>query len=241
MTATKTTKKKATAKGGAFTSSSQIVNTLNSAWRDIQRRNPEVPNVMIVTGRRRHKSEGNVLGQHCRDTWHSDGAEEKVAEVWIAGESLVRGGSGVLTTLIHEATHALARVRDIRDTSNKNRYHNKAFVRLAEELGLEAPASSGGPALGYSMCTMKDDTADLYKSTIDSLDEMCRNFVPVVLADAPKPKRETIKAYCECEDAEDFAVTWSKKLATRFEESGFYPLVCNICKQVFVPEGEDRP
>ena len=45
-----------------------------------------------------------------------------------------------MEVMLHEAAHALAIRRGIKDTSAAgNRYHNKRFVALAAELGLRGP------------------------------------------------------------------------------------------------------
>ena len=217
----------------------QIIATLNDVWSDIQKRHPEVPNVMLVTGRRRHKSEANLLGQHCSDTWHSHGSEERLAEVLILGERLAEGAEAVLQTLLHEAAHALARVRQLKDTSNKNRYHNRTFVRLAEELGLKGPETSGGPAHGYSSCTITDETVKSYVNQIDALSIACKSFVAPPMTDEEKPARKpTVKAFCECPD--DNSITWTKKLQTRYEDLGLPPILCGVCRQAFVPEDPEE-
>lgn len=223
------------------TSTTQIITALNMAWGAIKRKNPDLGNVMITTGRKRHKSEANTRGSHCRDTWHVHDREEKAAEVWISGERLAEGATAVMQTLLHEAAHELARVRKLQDTSNKNRYHNKTFVKLAEELGLQGPDSSGGTSLGYSNCTITPATETLYVKEVERLSEACKSFVAPTLTDVlAKVKQPTIKAYCEC-DTDDNSITWTKKLEKRYDETGFFPLMCSVCRQVFVPEGEDRP
>lgn len=60
-----------------------------------------------------------------------------MAEVFVGGEGLVRGPVEVLATLLHEAAHALADVRGIKDTSRQGPWHNARFKALAEELGIE--------------------------------------------------------------------------------------------------------
>lgn len=221
------------------TSTTPIIIALNKAWEAIRRNNPELGPVMIVTGRRRHKSEKSIRGQHCRDTWHVHDQEERAAEVWVSGERLAEGGREVMQTLLHEAAHELARIRKQKDASNKNRYHNKIFVKNAEELGLKGPATSGGPALGYSNCTITDDTAEVYGKEISDLDEACKTFVaPTLDLEDLKVKKPSIKAYCECPD-ENY-VTWSKKLQKRSEELGLPPLLCGICRQAFTPQDDEE-
>lgn len=219
--------------------STRIVTALNRGWTAIQSKHPEVPDVMITTGRKRHKSEASTRGSHCRDAWHHTAEDNALAEVWISGERLADGGAQVMQTLLHEAAHALAQARSLNDTSNKNRYHNKTFVKLAEELGLEGPDASAGTTLGYSNCTITEYTKSEYEHIIAELTEACRNYVKQAPAEV-KVKTPVLYAYCACMN-EDIKITWTKKLAKQFEETGFFPLMCSVCRQVFVPEGEDRP
>jgi hypothetical protein len=220
-----------------MTGTTHIITVMNRAWQAIQRNHPDVPNVMLVTGRRRHKSEGNIRGQHCRETWHVEGHDSKQAEVWVSGERLAEGPEAVMQTLLHEAAHALAVVREIKDTSNKNRYHNKAFVQLAEELGLEGPASSGGPALGYSDCTITKATADTYAYEIKELGEACKNFVAPLAKVFPEKRQATPKAFCQCPEG-DNEIAWTKKLGKKLQDHGVPPILCGICRQAFVPEDD---
>lgn len=218
-------------------SSTPVIIALNRAWEAVRRNNPDLGTVMIVTGRRRHKSEAAIRGQHCRDTWHVHDMEERAAEVWVSGERLAEGGNEVMQTLLHEAAHELAKVRKLKDTSNKNRYHNKVFVRVAEELGLEGPSASGGPALGYSMCTIPSVTTEIYSKEIADLDEACKSFVaPPLVTEEVKVKKPSVKAFCECPD-ENY-ITWSKKLQKRADDTGLPPMLCGLCRQAFTPEDD---
>lgn len=213
-----------------------IIISLNRAWQAIQRNHPDVPSVMIVTGRRRHKSENSTRGSHCAGTWHVEGHDDKAAEVWISGERLAEGGEAVMQTLIHEAAHALAEKRGLKDTSNKNRYHNKVFVKLAEELGLQGPEESGGPALGYSNCTITKETSETYYVEISDLSEACKSFVSPGPGELPKVKVPTEYAYCQCPEGEN-KITWTKVIAKKAAFLGISPLMCAVCRQSFEPEG----
>jgi hypothetical protein len=219
-------------------SSTPVIIALNRAWEAVRRNNPDLGTVMIVTGRRRHKSESTIRGQHCRDTWHVHDMEERAAEVWVSGERLAEGGNEVMQTLLHEAAHELARVRKLKDTSNKNRYHNKVFVRVAEELGLEGPANSGGPALGYSMCTIPQATTEVYSREIADLDEACKSFVaPPLVTEEVKVKKTTRKARCECPSEDE--ITWTKLFQKRADlMGGVSPIMCSICRQPYVPDDD---
>lgn len=220
-----------------MTSTTHIVTVLNRTWQAIQRNHPEIPSVMIVTGRRRHKSESAIRGQHCSDTWHVDGHDSKQAEVWVSGERLGEGGREVMQTCLHEAAHALARIRGEKDTSNRNRYHNKTFVKIAEELGLQGPDQSAGPGLGYSNCTITASTSETYGYEIAELNEACKSFVAPSVEEAAKVKKASVKAFCQCPEG-DNELTWTKKFGKKLQDHGVPPILCGICRQAFVPEDD---
>jgi hypothetical protein len=73
----------------------------------------------------------------------------------------------VLATLLHEAAHALAHKRGVKDTSRQGRYHNRRFKALAEELGLHVDHD---PRLGWSPTTLPDVTAARYAPVTAALE-----------------------------------------------------------------------
>ena len=110
---------------------------------------PDVPDVVIVTGagsNQKGTPEGYQLrGHHWPERWVLGGQDQpRAPELFIAGELLAAGGRAVVEVMLHEAAHALATRRGIKDTSAAgNRYHNKRFVALAAELGLRGPGRAG--------------------------------------------------------------------------------------------------
>jgi len=92
-----------------------------------------------------------------------------------APESLIGESSSACGTeldferLLHEAAHGLAAARGIRDTSRAGRYHNRRFLSLADELGLDHPAEPH-PSSGFSLVTMRPETRERYEGTIDRLE-----------------------------------------------------------------------
>ena len=121
---------------GAREYGSQIITALEQAWAAVRDQHPDVPDVVIVTGAGSHQKgipEGYRLrGHHWPERWVTDPAEHRMPELFIAGELLAGGGRAVLEVMLHEASHALAVVRGIKDCSAEgNRYHNKRFVALA--------------------------------------------------------------------------------------------------------------
>jgi hypothetical protein len=86
--------------------------------------------------------------------------------MFVGGEGLALGPVDVLGTLLHEAAHALAHARGIKDTSRQGRYHNRRYAALAEELGLTV-AETG--AIGWSATRVPEATLIEYAGVIESL------------------------------------------------------------------------
>ena len=70
-------------------------------------------------------------------------AARRRPELFVAGECLAEGPRQTLQTMLHEAVHALAHARGVKDTSRGGKYHNKReFVALAGELGQPGQTAS---------------------------------------------------------------------------------------------------
>jgi hypothetical protein len=225
---------------------SQVITQLEFAWQDIQYEHPELPDVIVTSSRRRHKSEASTNGQHCTNVWKVPKSDDLLAEVTIFGELMMQGSQRVMQTLLHEAAHAIAHKREIRDTSNRGRFHNKKFASIAEELGLQPPAESGGSALGYSDCTITEETTIKYKDTISKLDSVLKLYIPPEPDDEdPEPKKPVQKAACECPNEKDDhdqpynTITWAKWMQKKFDAYNVPPLICGVCRQAFMPLEED--
>lgn len=156
--------------------------------------------------------------------------------------------------MLHEATHTLAVVRGIRDTSAEgNRYHNKRFVALAVEMGLAAPDRRGKVA-GWSDCQITDETAAAYGDVISAIDSARLPFLPDSIPpgsgddgsggedqgdtggdskDKPKKRggrREAVE--CACQPPRRL------QLSPKQIEDG--PVICGLCHEPFeLPEETD--
>lgn len=151
------------------TRSAPILATLEQAWAAIRRRHPEVPDVVMVlaSGSDGAPSGWLKLGHFAAMRWET-GGDTPMPEVFVGGEGLARGPVQVLGTLLHEATHALAHARGVKDTSRQGRYHNQRFAELARQLGLDV-AQIG--SIGWSDTSVTDETAAEYAATIAELAE----------------------------------------------------------------------
>jgi len=151
---------------------SLLVAAFERAWKDIQERNPEVPDVVFITGGGIVATTGGIAvkwGHFGAEHW--DTADGKAHELFVSGESLSREPHETMQTLLHEAAHALNFVRGEKGTSRRNAYHNKTFVKAATELGLEwAEGKAPCATRGFSEVTITEATREEYAETIAQLE-----------------------------------------------------------------------
>lgn len=139
----------------------EIITAFEKTWVAIQARHPAVPDVVIITGTSRQAG-GDRWGHHWPERWHQAAEVGKAAELFLAGELIARGPGAVLETVLHEAAHALAYVRGIKDTSRQGgRYHNKRFAALAAELGLSPPDKPSAKD-GFCECPLSEQVQGDY-------------------------------------------------------------------------------
>lgn len=237
----------------------RLIAALEKCWTQIQRHHPDLPPVLFITGtgtprrqtekprqstdapRRRHYV---TRGHHWADRWAVAEQEQRLAELFVAGETVRDGGEEVLTTLLHEAAHALGHVRKIRDTSKGDpRWHRKEFAQLAREVGLEPPRKSEKP-LGFSNCTLTDPTRKKYGSVIRQIDgaalpglggadqEDTEEEPPAPPETPGSTNGVRVKVACGCEpEPRAFPIT-PKVLADG-------PIICGLCGQPFTLPGEE--
>ena len=236
---------------------SRIIAALERAWAAIQDRHPDVPDVVIVTGagsNQKGTPEGYRLrGHHWPERWVLNGQDQpRAPELFIAGELLSAGGRAVVEVMLHEAAHALATRRGIKDTSAAgNRYHNKRFVALAAELGLREP-DVPDKITGWSDCTLTGQAAyDGYADVAGGIDRARLPF----LADLASPARpgrggggdqgddqtgtpkkrggRRIPTECACQPEPRRIQLTPKQI-----EDG--PIVCGLCCAPFEPPEDDE-
>lgn len=166
---------------------SQVVAALEDLWGAVRRHHPELPPVVMVTGTGVTKW-GHVGVERWDLGEDGIGAEGRVrsaergsmTEMMIAGERLACGATLTAQTMLHEGAHVLAHLRGKKDTSRQNRYHNKAFVRLAEELGLEWPTGAEpDTSIGFSDVRIRPETVERYRPEIEALGEAIQLYVPL--------------------------------------------------------------
>jgi hypothetical protein len=146
--------------------SSPLVRALELTWETIRVRHPELPAVVVVL------AAGSVgvapgtlkLGHYAAMRWSH--GEDQLPEVFVGGEGLRRGAVDVLGTLLHEAAHALADVRGIKDTSRQARYHNRRYAAVARELLLDVAVVGD---IGWSDTRPAEDAQEVYAEVLVEL------------------------------------------------------------------------
>jgi hypothetical protein len=153
---------------------SRLASLLERIYAVMQGHHPDLPDVMFIVGvGTRTDREGMTFGHFGAGRWQFP--KSRIPELMISGEGLGRGSRELLNTLLHEAGgHGLAMVRKIDDTSRGGRYHNRKFAALAREVGLTPPEEP--TALGFSSCTLPEETWDKYADVHELLDEACRVY-----------------------------------------------------------------
>jgi hypothetical protein len=237
---------------------SRIIAALEGAWAAIQDTHPDVPNVVIVTGagsNQKGTPEGYQLrGHHWPERWVLGGQDQpRAPELFIAGELLAAGGRAVVEVMLHEAAHALATRRGIKDTSAAgNRYHNKRFVALAAELGLRGP-DVPDKITGWSHCTLHGQAAyDAYAAVVAGIDAARLPFLIDLASpagpgggdgdggedqgdDPGKPaKRGGRRTPVECACLPE---PRRIQLTPKQIEDG--PIICGLCGAPFEPSGDE--
>jgi hypothetical protein len=111
--------------------------------------------------------------------------------------------------LLHEAVHGVAAARGVRDTSRAGRYHNRRFLAVAGELGLEHP-DEPHPSSGFSLVCMTPEAKRRYRSTAERLRRAVKAHTAATIADTSRSFRGPaarhgssgggvrVKAVCEC-------------------------------------------
>ncbi|MDJ0344255.1 hypothetical protein QMK19_29030 [Streptomyces sp. H10-C2] len=229
----------------------RIIAALETAWAAIRDRHPDVPRAVLITGNQNQHG-GARLGHFVERQWATREGSTRAHEMFIAGELIAQGAREVLAVMIHEAAHGVATTRGIKDCSGDAlRYHNKKFVELAEEMGMQGPRESV-PTHGWAFCTLPDTTAAAYAEVIEALDAAAlpyRGYAPRPTEqdeagdsaqdeggaeqEEEKDKRngKRFKVVCQCKKPRSMQVT------PAMYEAG--PVICGLCGAAFAPVGEE--
>jgi curved DNA-binding protein CbpA len=204
---------------------SRILKILEDTWMEIRRWHPEIPMAVIIIASGTDGKQTR-LGHHAPGRWSVAG--EQRAEVMISGEGLRRSAREVLGTLLHEAAHALADVRGIKDTSRQGRYHNTHFKTLAGELGLITEHDNRH---GWSASTITPHAERAYARQLADLTSAMTMWRHEENTTRPSARRNSnlIAAICPCGRS-------IRAAASTLAEA---PIMCTACGEPFTPKNAD--
>jgi hypothetical protein len=254
------------------TTGSGLIAALEHTWADIRRRVPELPEVVVVTGTGLASGAFHIdakWGHFGADHWVEGrpteegqkaaldlSASRRKPELFVSGECLAEGPRQTLQTMLHEAVHALAHVRGVKDTSRGGKYHNKReFVALAGELGLGWPEGQRPHrVIGFSEVKLTEHTLADYADTLAYLGAAIRLYRDTFRrlgllggpgqgegqdegqggqdGDGQQPTGKTserFKVACGCQPPRSFWI--------RAKQYSPGPICCAVCGQDFQPEG----
>ncbi|WP_340557547.1 MULTISPECIES: hypothetical protein [Streptomyces] len=180
---------------------------LASAWADIQRRHPELPDLAAP-------------------------------ESLIGESSSACGAELSFERLLHEAVHGVAAARGVRDTSRAGRYHNRRFLAIAEEMGLEH-TDEPHPSSGFSLVSLTPEARKRYRTTAERLQRALRAHTAATRTDTASSFRGPaarhgssgggvrVKAVCDC----------GRNVRVVPSVLAQAPIMCGACgKQFRIPE-----
>jgi hypothetical protein len=202
------------------TEGSPVVRALEDAWATIRHHHPELPEVFIVVGAGSGTRQQLRHGHFAAMRWQRD---DQRNEIFVSGEGLSRGAVVVLGTLLHEAAHALAHVRNINDTSRRGRCHNRRFAKLAEELGLVHDRR-----LGWSSSAPTTDSIARYRTALDNLDRALRIHRHPQPAGGVNTASPNNPMACACDGG--------RRIRVSRTTLGLGPIICQVCGSRFDPQ-----
>jgi hypothetical protein len=200
---------------------SSVIGALEDAWQEIRERHTEVPDAVIVTGTGATTGRGLRLGRFSPARWETARDAPARAEIFVGGEGLARGAEAVLATLLHEAAHAIAAQRHVKETSRQRRYHNRRFKQLAEQVGL---AVEHHPSLGWSPTTLAPGTQQRYAETIARLQqELTAHRQREVTHERTAGARNLAVCACQC----------ARRIRVARGVLAQGPIICSVCGTPF--------
>lgn len=196
---------------------SDLVLALEGVWGQIRDKFRDCPPVVmtVASGAEGIRSAKNGHFGSERWRWAAD-EKARAHEVLIAGERIKDGVEGVLSTLLHEAAHAISHHRGVEDTSQNGRYHNRKFLERAEAVGLMCSRGNAG----FNRTELDGGTAERYD--LANLEAACVAFRETPLR-PPSKSNNLLKAECRC----------GRKVRLSRTEADRGEVLCGACESPF--------
>lgn len=140
--------------------------------------------------------------------------EQDYYEITLCAEYLNRPIEEIVATMLHEMVHLHNLIKEVKDCSNNNVYHNKKFKQTAEEKGLIVEKEQ---TVGWGVTKLSDKTKEIIKEL--KVDESAfEMFRQKILINKP-PSQPSYKYECPCGNK----FTLYKKL----------DVVCKLCNKPY--------
>lgn len=205
-----------------MTGSAVLITAIEAVWAEICKKHPDTPQVIVtLAAGSRPNSADLKAGHFAAERWVRPEDGEDVHELFVGGEALEYGPVSLLGTLLHEAAHGIAHNRGVKDTSRQNRYHNRRFRALAQEVGIHVEHTDN---LGYSATTVPEVTAEYYAGHVRKLDAAItayRRSEPSSTGRRSSNNGQVLT--CSC----------NRKVRASTPVADAGPIICGLCKSVF--------
>ncbi|MEV3856078.1 hypothetical protein AB0J38_17355 [Streptomyces sp. NPDC050095] len=214
-------------------SNAALLAALETAWEVVQSRHPDLPAVTFTTG---SAVKRDSLRWSVRDSVAAQESTVLVStdlpELRLADTTLNAGAEAVITALLHQAAHVAAARRGIRDTTNRNKWHNRQFLDVAQEFGLIWPeGASKDTVRGFAEVVITPQAREVYAPLAEPLDEVLKAWkrtAKKAAASAPKPAGRTDTRMC-------LSCACGRKLYMAKTVYALGGVTCDACGQPFTP------
>lgn len=203
---------------------SDLVSELERLWTTIREHHPDLPRAVMAVASGTEGARREKRGEWAEFRWKVEGGEH-LGEVFVAAEGLQDGPEAILSTLLHEAAHAIGSVRGTRTSSRQGRYHNRQFKMLAREVGLLCEHESGR---GWAATALTPDTSKLYADALEALGRICAQGHRQPRArEQARTVSSRVTLACACAPARRI------RAVAKVARSG--PILCGVCSSLFAP------
>ncbi|MEU8840244.1 hypothetical protein AB0D97_14085 [Streptomyces roseus] len=203
------------------TSPGALVDALTSVWTRIRADLPELPGAKIALVTTPPPAD------HGPERWSltPDGTLQGLA---VSTDVLIAGPEDVVTALLHDAAHVLCWRRGIKDTATRGYYHNDAYLKAAQECGLEWPDSRERDRVkGYPDPRMTDETRRRHIPDMEELARVLPEVLPHLEVPRPTSKRTGRPAF-QCGGCTPARRIWAAQ-----STADLGPIVCGVCGKPF--------
>jgi len=211
-----------------------VADALGGLWDAVRDRHSEIPDVVAVLGdTEQRRGEARAWGHH---VYTLQAGADTVAELVIHPVDVAESSPlTVLEFLLHEGTHGLAEARGIKDRSNRGRYHNKAFVKLAVEVGLICPPKPDS-TYGFEPHGVADGIIEAYSEPLMVLTEARARpwmWTPATPDLHARKRTNWIPAVCAC--------TPPRRIRCADSLLDEAAPVCPVCHKPYRPVPPEKP